>query len=226
MAQQLAFDLPVRTSRGRENFFVSSANALAVQRLDDTDRWPNGKLALVGSEGAGKSHLASVWAESQKGAVLDATTLACLDVGTIRTPVCVDHVDTTVLDDAAETALFHLHNHLAQTGLPLLLVGRTAPARWPIRLPDLRSRAGGTDVVAIDQPDDNLLTAMYLKLFADRQVQVAPNVVPWLVSRTERSFSAVQALVAQLDAAALTEKRPITQPLARRVLDNLPDDSA
>ncbi len=226
MAEQLTLDLPVRPSRGREDFFVSSANALALTRLESLETWPNGKLVLTGPEGAGKSHLASVWAESNAGRVIDADQLPHVDIGAVETAIAVDHIDTEPLADAAETALFHLHNHLAQQSLPLLMVGRAAPTRWPIRLPDLKSRASGSDMVAIDQPDDALLTAMYLKLFADRQVQVAPNVVPWLVSRSERSFAAVQTLVTALDTAALVEKRPITQPLARRVLDNLPNGSA
>ena len=222
MARQLTFDLPVRTARGRADFFVSAANAQAVARLDATEAWPNSKLALTGPAGAGKSHLAHVWAEAEGGRVIDARDLASCDIGGLAGPVAVDRIDEVPLGDEAETALFHLHNHLAQEGLRLLLIGRDPPARWPLRLPDLKSRVLGTDVVSIDQPDDALLAAMFVKLFADRQVQVAPAVVPWLVTRCERSFDAAQGLVAALDAAALTEKRPITQPLARRVLDKMP----
>ncbi len=226
MAEQLTFELPARTARGRKDFFVSHANAQAVARLDDVAGWPNGKLALTGPEGAGKTHLAHVWADANGGLILEANTLPAADIGTISQPVAVDHIDSAPLPGEAETALFHLHNHLAQVDQPLLLIGRAAPARWQIRLADLKSRAGGTDVTAIAQPDDALLTAMFLKLFSDRQVTVAPNVVPWLVTRTERSFAAVTALVAALDAAALVEKRAITQPLARHVLDNLAGDGA
>ncbi len=226
MAQQLTFDLPVRTARGRDDFFVSSANALAVARLDGVATWPNGKLALIGPAGAGKTHLAHVWAGANSGEIIEASKLRIQDIGALKTAVAVDHIDSQPLDADAETALFHLHNHLAQQSLTLLIIGRDAPARWPIRLPDLKSRASATDVVAIEQPDDALLTAMYVKLFADRQVQVGPNVIPWLVAHNERSFAAAQSLVAALDEAALTGKRAITQPLARRVLDNLRPDSA
>ena len=226
MAEQLTLDLPVRSARGRADFFVSTANALAVSRLEECASWPNGKLALTGPTGAGKTHLAHVWADREGGCVIDAHALAETDIGALDQPVAVDHIDSNPLSEATETALFHLHNHLAQQGLPLLLVGREAPSRWPLRLADLKSRAGGTDVTTIEQPDDMLLTAVLIKLFADRQVQVAANVVPWLVARGERSFAAIQRAVEALDTAALSEKRAITQPLARRVLDKLTSDES
>jgi chromosomal replication initiation ATPase DnaA len=40
-----------------------------------------------------------------------------------------------------------------------------------------------------------------------------------MVARMERSFDAARRLVAALDVAALAERRNITVPLVRRVLD-------
>ena len=60
-----------------------------------------------------------------------------------------------------------------------------------------------------------------VKQFADRQVRVDPYVLTFLLARMERSFSEASRLVAALDRAALAEKRRITVPLARRVLEAL-----
>ena len=223
MTRQLVFDLPVKTSRDRGDFFVSDANAMAVARLEDTAGWTRGKLALVGPEGAGKSHLAHVWAEAEGGRVLDMAALTGLDVTGVATPLAIEVADTAALPPEVEEALFHLHNHLASTGLPFLLVARRAPARWAVVLPDLKSRLEAIEVVHIDEPDDALLSAVLVKLFADRQVEVSPNLIAWLVARIDRSFAAAQRAVARLDAAALAEKRPVTRDLARRALDNPPE---
>lgn len=223
MAEQLTFQLPVRTALGRGDFFVSGANALAVQRLDDTATWTNGKLALIGPEGAGKTHLAHVWATANGG--LPITTvgaLPCCDIPDIDGPVAIeiqDHLGPATAKE--EEALFHFHNHMAAQNLPLLLIARQPPARWSITLPDLKSRMSATDVVQIEAPDEALLSAVLVKLFTDRQLQIDPTLIPYLITHSERSFAAITHLVAALDAAALTEKRPITRPLARRVLDNL-----
>ena len=219
MARQLTFDLPVRTALGRGDFFVSAANTQALARISDWASWPLGKLALVGPEGAGKTHLAHVWAEAAGGRVLTAQDLTGLDVTEIMVPVAVDEADT--LPRELETPLFHLHNHLASQRLPLLLVGRDAPARWDIALPDLKSRLEAADVTRIDAPDDALLAAVLVKLFADRQLLVAPQVIDWLLPRIERSFAFAQRLVAELDEEALAEGRAVTRPVASRVLARL-----
>ncbi|NNF92522.1 MAG: chromosomal replication initiator DnaA [Boseongicola sp.] len=221
MTRQLVFDLPVRVSRDRGDFFLSEANRLAVARLDDTSGWTQGKLALVGPGGAGKTHLAHIWAEAEGGSLIGLDDVAEMDISGVARPLAVE-VPDAALAATAEEALFHLHNHMGQHALPLLLVARTPPARWTIALPDLKSRMDATEVVRIDQPDDALLSAVLLKLFADRQLQVTPRLIAWMVPRIERSFRAAQEAVATLDAAALSQKRRISRDLARDILDNPP----
>ena len=223
MPEQLAFDLPVRTSRDRGDFFLSEANALAVARLDASGTWPNGKLVLTGPEGSGKSHLASAWAEEHGTTLITPADLTGRVIPEIDHVCAIDLGADTRMTAAEEEALFHLHNHLAASGLPLLLVARQAPARWPIALADLKSRLEAAEVVRIDEPDDALLAAVLVKLFSDRQIDVSPNLIGWLVPRIDRSFAAAQDIVSRLDAAALAAQKPVSRELARRTLDNPPD---
>ena len=222
MAEQLTFNLPVRASLTRGDFFVSEANALAVARLENVGDWPLAKMVLIAPERAGKTHLAHVWAEANSAAFLKPADLGTLDVGAVATAVVVDDADQLSKDE--EVQLFHLHNHLASNRLPLLLTAQEGPARWKTSLPDLKSRLEATDTVKIGPPDDALLSAMLVKLFTDRQLSVDPNLIPWLSSRMERSFSGAQALVEVLDKTALAAKRRINRGLAATVLDKLSED--
>ena len=79
----------------------------------------------------------------------------------------------------------------------------------------------GTSVVQLPAPDEQLLGVVMLKLFADRQLQVPPNLVEYLLRRMDRSFAAARQLVENLDRAALSQNRAVTRPLARAVLDKL-----
>lgn len=223
MPEQLAFDLPVRTSRDRGDFFLSEANVLAVARLDAAGTWPNGKLVLIGPESSGKSHLASAWAEEHGTTLIAPADLTGRAIPEIDHACAIDLGADPTMTAAEEEALFHLHNHLAASGLPLLLVARRAPARWPIALADLKSRLEAAEVVRIDEPDDALLAAVLVKLFSDRQIDVSPNLIGWLVPRIDRSFAAAQDIVSRLDAAALAAQKPVSRELARRTLDNPPD---
>lgn len=220
MAEQLTFDLPARTSLERGDFFVSSANALAVARLDDVSTWTSNKMALVGPKGAGKTHLGQVWAEATGGALFDLSTLDAPNVVHISTALAVE-IPAAPTPDAEQT-LFHLHNHMAASQLAFLMIARTPPSRWPLTLPDLQSRMEATDLVQIEPPDDALLAAVLVKLFADRQLRVAPALITWMTKRMDRSFGEAQRLVSECDAAALSEGRAITRALAQRILDNAP----
>jgi chromosomal replication initiation ATPase DnaA len=72
--------------------------------------------------------------------------------------------------------------------------------------------------VAVEPPDDALIGAVLLKLFADRQLAIGEDVVAFLLRHMERSFAAARRVVDRLDHAGLAEQRPITVPLARAVL--------
>lgn len=222
MIRQLAFDLPSQTAMTRADFFVAPSNALALQTVEQWQDWPGRKLLLVGPEGAGKSHLVHVWAGLTGAVILPAAQLGTTDLaGLSGRAVAVEDADRIAsLPAGAEAQLFHLHNLVTASGA-LLLTARTPPRDWGLRLADLVSRMQATPIAQLDAPDDALLSAVLVKLFADRQVAIPPNLIPYLVSRMPRSIGAARALVAALDARALAAGRPITRALAGEVLDSL-----
>lgn len=220
MAQQLSFDLPARPALERDDFFVSPANALAVALLDTPTSWSNGRLLIIGPEASGKTHLAHVWAAQSQAQIIEARDLTEDDVPRLtQDPVAVENADRIAGTRAIETALFHLLNLAAAQRQPLLITARSAPARWPLSLPDLASRLEAMQSARLEAPDDALLSALLMKLFADRQLNPAPDVIPYLARRMDRSFSAAQDLVGAIDSEALAQKRPITRAFVAAVLD-------
>jgi chromosomal replication initiation ATPase DnaA len=216
--RQLAFDLPSTAAMTRADFFVSPSNAVALQVVEGWQSWPGRKLLLIGPEGSGKTHLARVWAGLADAVILDARTLAEVDLAPLAgTPVAVEDADH--LPPAAEAALFHLHN-IVTPGGALLLTAKAPPRDWGLALPDLISRMQAAPLARLEAPDDALLSAVLVKLFADRQVAVPPNLIPYLISRMPRSVGAARTLVTALDARSLAGARPITRALAGEVLDS------
>jgi len=220
MARQLSFDLPAKTALGREDFFVSPANALAVAMISATT-WPGNKLVLSGPAGAGKTHLAHVWAAETGGRIIQAQDVRHEDVPDLaRSPIAVEDIPMVAGDTEQQKTLFHLHNLVLAEGHALLMTGRLVPKLWQLPLPDLQSRIEGAHHVALDPPDDALLGAVLAKLFVDRQLNPGPEVIAYLVKHMDRRFETAADVVARLDQLALSEKREITRALAVRVLNS------
>jgi chromosomal replication initiation ATPase DnaA len=218
---QLAFDLPLRPALGRDAFFAAPSNAAALAAVEGWRGWPGGRLVLAGPAGAGKTHLALVFAQSAGATVLAAANLAAGDLPTLAAGAAVvEDADRAAGDPVAERALLHLWNMAAEGGGPLLVTGSGTPRGWGIGLPDLASRLIAAPLVLLDPPCDRLLAALLAKLFADRQLAVAPAVITYLVPRMERSAAAAGALVARLDALALARRQAVTVRLAAEVLGN------
>lgn len=223
MGEQLILDLPVTTGFARDDFFVSDSNAQAVAMLERWPEWPLNKLLLSGPEGAGKSHLSHVWAAAAQAQVARARGLAGVDITAMaQTGAAIEDVPEASPED--QVALFHLHNLCAARGAPLLLTGRGPAAGWRLSLPDLVSRISAALEMRIGPPDDNLLHALLIKLFADRQLTVAPRVLRQLLLRMDRSFASAEYLVAKLDRLALQRGGAITPRLASEVLESMKDD--
>ncbi|WP_197916303.1 HdaA/DnaA family protein [Thiosulfatihalobacter marinus] len=219
MSEQLHFDLPARAALGRDDFFVSPANAVALGMVESWPAWAGNKLILSGPTGAGKTHLVHVWAALSGARIIAAPDLTREAIPSLaRGPVAVEDVPAIAGNPAAQTALFHLHNLTLAEGHGLLFTGAGEPGRWGLTLPDLVSRLQGTTVAALEQPDDMLLMAVMAKQFADRQLVPSADTIPYLLRHMDRSFAEATRLVAALDAQSLRDKRPITRALARQLI--------
>ncbi|GGE06594.1 hypothetical protein GCM10011529_11230 [Polymorphobacter glacialis] len=176
---------------GVGDFVLSDANRVAAAWLAAPETWPTPRTVLVGPAGSGKSHLAGLFA----GRVLD---------------------DADTATDAEP--LFHAWN-AATAAAPLLFTARRLPKFWAHSLPDLASRLAATPLVRLEDPDDALVAAVLEKRFADLGLRVGHEVIVYLVMRIERSFAETAEVVAALDALSLAERRDITVPLARELLE-------
>jgi chromosomal replication initiation ATPase DnaA len=221
----LALDA-VSTSFAAEDFLVAPSNREARACIERWPEWPGAVLLLVGPDGSGKTHLASIW-QRKSG----ARSVAPADLNDERAGELVSEGGAILCENAdrggvSETALLHLYNLTIERRAHLLLTARTAPSRWPLTLADLRSRLNAMPRVEIGAPEDELLGAVLVKLFDDHQLRVSTEAVSYLLPRIERSMAAVWRVVLAIDKAALAEKRSVTVPLIRQVLKQMEREDA
>ena len=215
--KQIPLDLPWprHDNASRADFIVSDSNQKAVGFLDNCSDWPDGRLALVGPEGSGKTHLAMAWAE-QTGAQFVDGELSPRDM-TGSGCVVFEDCDRRLSTPEIEAALFHLLNILREEGGKILLTARTPPARWNTQLPDLTSRLSAITVAEVNSPDDDLLEQLVVKLFSDREIVIKDRLATYIAKRADRSSAAIEMAVATLDAKSLELGQPVSTKMAKDV---------
>jgi chromosomal replication initiation ATPase DnaA len=217
LPRQLALALGFRESFAREDFLAGPSNAAALGLIERWPDWPARAVALVGPEGSGKSHLAAIWAKAAGARLIAGHAIEPSGV-----PMAVA-TGTLVIEDlragaCEEAALFHLLNLAREEGAFVLITARTAPTGWTVGLRDLASRLRALPAITLAPPDDALLRAVLIKLFADRQLAVDEGLIGYLASRIERSFAAAREVVAELDREAMRQRRDVNRTLAAELL--------
>ena len=219
--EQLPLSLSHPTDFYSDDLVVTKSNKSAYELIERWPDWPMPVAVLVGPDGSGKTHFASVWADISKAQEIEPGQLdqaiTFIEKGI---PVLVEDMDGVNLN---EVVFFHLINSVKERRVinpktTLLITARKGPSNWNVKLDDLASRLRSVTLATLEQPDDELLNAVAFKLFSDRQITVDPSVVEFLVSRSERSLFALGKTVDQIDRLALQRKSKITKALVSEAL--------
>jgi chromosomal replication initiation ATPase DnaA len=216
-ARQLPLKLPHAVSFRRDDFLESRANAAALALVESWPDWPSYAAAIVGPHGSGKSHLASIWAEHAGARIIPARLLTREDVPRALTTGALV-VENLAPGEYDEHALFHLFNLVKEDGASILFTSVHPLENGMAGLPDLASRLRLVASAKLDAPDDALIAAVLVKLFADRQIAVEQDLIAYLLPRMERSLGSARELVAKIDAAALAAGKPATRAFVSALL--------
>jgi len=199
----------------RADFIAGPGNEAALAFIDSWPDWPVAAAVLHGPPGAGKTHLVSAWRERAHAGIVSASALENIERDK---PLAIEDVDSSAATASRDSILFALIEGAARDR-PVLLTGREPPASWPVTLPDLASRFSAILSFALWAPDEGLLADLARKLFADRQLTVPEPVIRRMIVSLERSPGAIRAFVAEADAKALSEGRPVNLSLVRDMLE-------
>jgi chromosomal replication initiation ATPase DnaA len=212
LLQQKTISLSFEPQMNIKDYFVGQSNQEAYSWINNWPEWGAHSMGcLVGPKGSGKTHLSKIWAAEARLIKTDADLKQHDGSGSYL----IEDLPSNIF---AEEALFHFYNRVKSQNGYLLITSTTMPAQWHIKLADLASRLKILNVHKIDMPDDDLLKALLIKQFSDRNIQITAQVQEYIIARIERSFEAVSQCVEQLDKASIQFQRKITIPMIK---DNL-----
>ena len=227
-AHQLALEFEHRPCFAAEDFLISECNRQAVHIMESWPNWPYFAICIFGPSGCGKTHLAHIFADiiashapsPYKIPTIEASKLKMSDAHNLFEKsryIIIENLENI----KNQEALFHIYNTYRDLGGNILFTSQEAPARLHLSLPDLRSRMNIVPAIEITTPDDELLSALLLKLFTDRQIMPTPDIINYTISNMERSFTFARDLIAEIDYLSLARKRAININIIKDALANL-----
>jgi chromosomal replication initiation ATPase DnaA len=217
---QLTLEMPKRSALGREDFMVNECNHEAIQFIDTFYLGKMKSGVLIGPKGSGKSHLVNVfcknfekerWFISQKG---DKNIYKIFQENNI---IIIEDIDL-ISSIEEEEYLFHSINLSKELNKVLLLTSGVNLSDIIIKTPDLRSRLDSIQSVKILEPNDDLMNALILKLFHDRQILIKPNIIIYLMQRIDRSYLGISSIVDLIDKVSLSKHKSISKNLIKELL--------
>ncbi|HNS44859.1 MAG TPA: DnaA/Hda family protein [Alphaproteobacteria bacterium] len=223
-SRQLPLDLKFAPAMGREDFMVGDCNRAAVGLVENWPKdWkPYPFLTLYGPKGCGKTHLAAVWQHKSGAEILSLKDFGTADVESLiaaKKNIVLDHLEFLIGDKEQEEKLFHLHNAFRQQDNYILGLSTTAPEKLVFEIKDMESRLRAAGSAEIRPPDDELLTRVLAKRFADQNLTIDQDGLDYILNRMERSWDGLDALVEKIRLTATALKKgDLTKPVLRAAM--------
>ena len=226
--QQLTLPVHLADETTFTNFFSSQNNEVVALLKSHIQTAQQAFFYLWGNQGVGKSHLlqaSALYARelhrtstylSLAERALEPTVLEGLDDLSL---VCIDDVENVLGVALWEEGLFNFYNAIRDKKHSLIVTATKPPRQLSCHLPDLKSRFSWGMVYHV-QPltDAEKFTALQLRA-TQRGITLSEEVSRFLLQRCARDMTSLYQILEKLDQASLRDKRALSIPFVKSVLD-------
>ena len=223
--KQIPLDFPYKPYMGIDDFITSPANTEAFNTVESWPEWSFFAVNLYGPQRSGKTHLTHIFSDKVCNLIKSPYPIPRIEASMVDIkipPLLFEKNKQLIVENLNEEidqeAMFHLYNLYRNEGGNILFTSIVPPARMKFSLPDLQSRLNIVPSYEIKEPDDELLSALIIKLFMDRQITIPLEVINYILANMERSFAYTHKLVAEIDNISLTYKRAVTIPIVKEAI--------
>ena len=213
---QLLLDFDYKTNFNEHDFYLSKSNSNAFNLIYRWPDWDKRILNISGEKFSGKSHLANIFKLKSKAFLVKGNEIDNSIFKSIKLH------ESIIIDDFEECnqeeILYSIFNLIDQDSKYLLINSLKPINEIKYRLPDLTSRSKNCLYAVIENPDDELLFAIILKNFSDRQIKIEKKIINFIISRIDRSYRKIDEFIYKIDELSLKKKKPINLKTIKEIL--------
>ena len=200
-----------------DDYFVSKSNHFAFGLIESWPKWEKNILNIYGEKFSGKSHLSEIFKKKNKAIIIKKEEINEDFFNKIRfyENIILDNLDYL----SNEKILYSIFNFVEQFN-KYLIINSVRPINLVnFSLPDLRSRVKNCIFAKIDKPDDDMIFALVLKHFSDRQIKIEKKIIEYIAKRIERSYGKILEFIYKVDQFSLINKKPIDYKSIKKILE-------
>ena len=213
---QLLLDFDHNIEFNEHDYYVSRSNYLAFNLIQNWPKWERKILNISGDIFSGKTHLAKIFQYKSNALYLGYSDINEDALKKIKLN------ETIIIDDFEkiknENLLYSLFNLIYQDNKYLLILSNRTISKINYDLDDLNSRAKNCIFAQIENPDDDLIFAIIVKSFSDRQIKLEKKLLEFIIKRIERSYGKIYEFIYKVDELSLKKKKPINLKTIREIL--------
>ena len=213
---QLLLELDYKTNFNEHDFYLSKSNSNAFNLINRWPDWEKKILNISGEKFSGKSHLANIFKLKSKAFLVRGNKIDNSIFKSLKL------YESIIIDDFEECneeeILYSIFNLIDQDNKYLLINSLKPINKIKFKLPDLASRSKNCLYAEIENPDDELLFAIILKNFSDRQIKIEKKIINFIISRVDRSYRKIDEFIYKVDELSLKKKKPINLKTIREIL--------
>ena len=213
---QLLINFNLKKDYDEQDFYVSSSNKYAFNIINGWPKWLKRTVNLYGEQYSGKSHLSKIF----------ETKTTCFNIESInftneillkfktKQALIIENFNFNI----PEKLLYSLFNIVEQENKYLLITSLKPLNKFDFKLKDLNSRINNCLFVEIGVPDDELIYALIVKNFSDRQINIDKKIIEYIIKRINRSYKDIFLFIYKVDQLSLQKGKPINLSIIKKIL--------
>ena len=213
---QLLFKFDLKQNYKNEDFYVNKSNFFAFSLIEKWPKWEKNILNIHGEKYCGKTHLSNIFKKNHKAFKIQANEFnqESLKEFKVFENLILDDFDVNI----DEKLMYTLFNIADQDNKFILINSLLPISEINFKLEDFISRTKNCIFAKIENPDDELMFAIILKNFSDRQINVEKKLIDFIIKRIDRSYGKIYEFIYKIDEISLKKKKSIDFKIIKEAL--------
>jgi len=190
-----------------EDFYLSKSNEHVFNLLNSWPKWEKNFVNISGEKFSGKTHLIDIFLKKFKGVKFNSKSFNNTNLDKLK--VYENIVLENLSEDVDEKLIYTLFNIIDQDNKYLIVTSNEPIINIQFKLDDLKSRTKIFLIQSIEKPDDDLIYALLLKNFSDRQIVIEKKLVNYIIKRIDRSYDKIFDFIYKIDEISLKKKNQL-----------------